>query len=942
MSRHVIHSVLAALLLVFDLAFPAAAQTPVDNLAQNPSFEEDEVILDDPAWEQWATWGSDTSLSSTIEIDDTEFIDGTRSLRIEPAGATNWYFIVLNLPIPMEISQPYTASFWAKAEVPRALTAQMKATDNSVTWGTTAFQLTTEWAEYTFTADAMNGTAKLELLCAGTEIVFWLDFVLVYQGAYVAGIEPSAAGPPVAATGPSPADNANDVLREVILGWTPGQFAQTHDVYLGTNFDDVNGAKRNDPRDVLARMDQQAEAFDPGRLHFEQTYYWRIDEVNGPPDGFIHKGEIWSFTTEPALYLIQGVTATASIPHSSMSGGPEATVDGSGLNASGQHSTADTTMWVGAASPGQSAWIQFDFDRVYKLYAINVWNYNNGYESILGFGVKDVVIEYAAEPNDWMPLGNFQLERAPGSTTYAGQRIDLEGIAAASIRINFNSSQGGGPSYGLSEVQFLHKPVFAREPLPDNGAADVGLNPVLSWRAGREAVSHEVFLGTDEQVVSNRTMLTATTTEASYAVENLALGTTYYWKIDEVNQTESIPAWSSDVWSFTTQPYIVVEDFASYTDDTAAGQAIFQTWLDGYEIAGNGSQVGMDNPPYAEPGNVYSGSQAMLLSYDNGGTATSSAAERTFDDAQNWMQGTAAALVLFFHGDPDNDPDEPMWVRVADASGKSGTVTYGTGPTEDPVNQADAAWHEWSVPLANLGIDPTRVKTLAIGFGGTGPRSTGTMVFDAIRLYPDQTDDQATLAAHWRLDGTAEDSSGYGNDGTLQGGATWVTTGLIGGALSLNGTDAYVDCGDDASLDITDTITLSAWVNMNDANNGQFNPFVIKGDLSYGLKHNSGNQIEFVIYDGGWTTALFPIDESYNEEWHHVAGTYDGLALRLYVDGVLRRLTERHGGIDSTTFNVNIGRNSEIPTRLYNGLIDDVRIYHGALPPARIAPLLTP
>ena len=51
----------------------------VENLALNPSFEEDEVILDDPAWELWATWGAEGGLNSTVEIDETEFIDGKYS-----------------------------------------------------------------------------------------------------------------------------------------------------------------------------------------------------------------------------------------------------------------------------------------------------------------------------------------------------------------------------------------------------------------------------------------------------------------------------------------------------------------------------------------------------------------------------------------------------------------------------------------------------------------------------------------------------------------------------------------------------------------------------------------------------------------------------------------------------------------------------------------------
>ncbi len=154
----------------------------VENLVLNPSFEEDEAILDDPAWEKWCTWNPAEGAGSNATVVDTESIDGTRSLRVEPKGVENWHFIVLNLPIPLEVGKNYTASFWAKAEAARPLGAQMKATDNSISWGYTDFLLTTEWAKYTFTSEALNAEGKFEIFCAGVEVPFWLDLVSVYEG----------------------------------------------------------------------------------------------------------------------------------------------------------------------------------------------------------------------------------------------------------------------------------------------------------------------------------------------------------------------------------------------------------------------------------------------------------------------------------------------------------------------------------------------------------------------------------------------------------------------------------------------------------------------------------------------------------------------------------------------------------------------------------------
>ena len=118
------------------VAVPLVTHAQVDNLMLNPSFEEDEVILNDQAYEHWWTWGWEDGLTSTVEIDETEFVDGTISLKVNPIGSTNWYFIVAYSPILVELDKNYTISFWAKAEEPRPLTVQLKATDNSINaWG---------------------------------------------------------------------------------------------------------------------------------------------------------------------------------------------------------------------------------------------------------------------------------------------------------------------------------------------------------------------------------------------------------------------------------------------------------------------------------------------------------------------------------------------------------------------------------------------------------------------------------------------------------------------------------------------------------------------------------------------------------------------------------------------------------------------------------------
>ncbi len=768
-----------------------------------------------------------------------------------------------------------------------------------------------------------------------------IDDVRIYNRALTDAEIPAVmtgGGNPAVALAPKPENEATDVSRDVVLTWTSGPYAATHDVYLGTVPDDVNNASDSNPLGVLASLGQDVNMYDPpGRLEFGQTYYWRIDEVNAPPDNTVHTGNVWSFTVEPFAYQVENIVATASCPND-VGNGPEKAVNGSGLTG-GQHGVDEEDMWLGEAAEGDVVWIQFDFDRVYKIHEAHVWNYNMLYETALGFGLKDITIQTSTDGETWAALDDFQLAQGPG-TAYDGETIDFGGIAVKAVRIDVHDNWGPRFNYGLSEVQFYYVPAHTRDPQPALDATGVGLDPVLTWRAGREADSHEVSFDTNAQAVADGTAVVDTTSVPSYGVSALDLGTTYYWKVDEVNQAEAITSWPGDVWSFTTQQYTVVDDMESYTEDE--GNEVFMTWADGYLIDDNGSVVGYEDRPYVDTATLHGGSQSMPMYYGQTSTATSSVAECAFDGPQDWTKGKATTLTLYFYGDVENSVDEPMWVRLTDQTGKSGTVTYGTGVAESADNQAVAAWHEWSISLDQFGVNLARVSSMEIGFGGSGPQTEGLMLFDDIRLYPAPPVSTPVLAAHWALDGDATDSSGNGNDGTVNGGATWVAAGKIGGALSLNGTDAYVDCGNSASLDITEAITLSAWVHTADANNAEHNPYVGKGDQAYAIKHSTDNQIQTFIYDGGWYSANYSIDPSFNDEWHHVASTYDGLHLRLYVDGVLRTTLEHAGSIDTTTYNANIGRNAQNTDRLYEGLIDEVRIYDGALSPDEVVELATP
>ncbi|GAI66548.1 unnamed protein product, partial [marine sediment metagenome] len=128
------------------------------------------------------------------------------------------------------------------------------------------------------------------------------------------------------ATNPSPA--GDDVCPNVVLSWTAGEYAETHNVYFGTDEAKVTDANTTEQLGVLVSpVEGQTENYYPTGgtldLDFGQTYYWRIDEVNGPSDP--NKGDVWWFTVEPYSIQIPNTSITATADSTS-AGGPEKTL----------------------------------------------------------------------------------------------------------------------------------------------------------------------------------------------------------------------------------------------------------------------------------------------------------------------------------------------------------------------------------------------------------------------------------------------------------------------------------------------------------------------------------------------------------------------------------------------------------------------------------------
>jgi len=539
---------------------------------------------------------------------------------------------------------------------------------------------------------------------------------------------------PVVAYGPGPEDGATDVARDptsnpIVLKWTGSVMATKRDVYFGTDFDSISNADRGNPLAVLEAEGQIALTYNPGTLNYGQTYYWRIDEVNEAEPDSPWKGEVWSFTVEPYSYLIETLMATAS-SFLNEDYDPERTIDGSGLNDQGEHSADMSDMWISDVET-EGAWIQYVFEDTYKLDQMLVWNFNTAFEDVLGWGPKDVTIEQTDDGTNWSVLGEVTFNQGISSDNYAANTVvDLGGILAQGLRLNVVNNWGELIDlYGLSEVQLFRIIGNAREPQPANGAE--GLNPgtILAWRVGREAEQHHISLGDSMDNLA----LIDTINENNYDLSglDLKLGRTYFWRVDEVNETEIPSVWEGEVWSFSTANYLVVEDFEDYN---VGDNEIWWTWKDGlgyvahnnepdYPGNGSGSAVGDENSPsYMEETIVHSGGKSLPFYYGLG-NASDSWTTRTFEQAQDWTRSGVKVLVLYFHGATAITGGK-LYVEI-----NNKRIDY-PGDASDLTEQV---WTQWSIDLASENTNPQSVQSLTIGVEGVS--SSGVLYIDDIRLY---------------------------------------------------------------------------------------------------------------------------------------------------------------------------------------------------------------
>ena len=509
--------------------------------------------------------------------------------------------------------------------------------------------------------------------------------------------------------------------------------------------------------------------------------------------------------------------------------------------------------------------------------------------------------------------------------------------------------EGEPDAAALLHVEFSYS--GAMSPDPANGAIDVKLTPVLSWTAPDDAWKHDLYLGTDADLVAagDASVYQGELTEASFAVdvnEPLSRGITYYWKVDVTTGTARESQFNpGSVWSFR----VVDENTESWL---AAAEADKPGYLDTYVEDGLydiGAFSGDITYEFVVISNPDEAEASMCL-----------IGRRQFGDTQaglkyeQWNNTGTYGATLFGVVDLDfgipTAPGEYTHLTFVSSEETATTALYVNGAYQASVDAA--------VTLSG---------PVGIGYGAQGEDMSGSFdnfdgtIFGVAIYDMALTDEQIAahsesyftpfeeieptnpgtegLVAHYAFENDANDSSANALHGTLVGDAAFAE-GLAGGmALDLDGDGDYVDCSNNALFSISDAFSLSVWINWRTPT-VDWQTVIAKGDNAWRLAKGGDTQtMDFGFTAGGdrgWLAAR-TVSEVPLGEWHHVAATIDMIdGAKIYLDGVLEGTNPDTGGITVGDYPVYIGENAQAVNRFWDGLIDEVMIYSRALSEAEV------
>jgi hypothetical protein len=502
---------------------------------------------------------------------------------------------------------------------------------------------------------------------------------------------------PLKAYAPGPGNGATDVIETVTLGWSAGEKAAQHDVFLGTDRTAVANATTATTGIYRGRQNLAATTYVPTEspLLWDTTYYWRVDEINSAEPEGPWKGNIWSFTTANFIVVddFEDYDDWCNRVFYKWTDGWGYSADPTcGVVASGGNGTGST---VGNLNPpfaeqtivhsgGQQS-MPFEYDNsgaagkarysetLRQWASPQDWTKNN---------VKALTLYVRGNPPDF-------IESPPGTFMMSAEGTDIWG-GTDEFRYVYKQLSGNGEIIarvdriaGPGTNEWAKAGVMIRETLVGTSKhAFMAVTPLAShglafqYRDGIDADDSDSEHGVDNQT-------------APYWVKLVRQGNVFtgYHSPDGINWTMKDPSGTED------------DAMNPVTIPMAANVYI------GLALTSHENDV------------------LRMAQFSNVSTTGSVTGAWTVIDIDSTVVGTNSI--------------EPLYVALEDSAGKVKAV-----PTDNPLGSADPDWQEWNIKLSDFSgaaVNLKAVKKMYIGVGTRGSTmvgGSGKIYVDDIRVYP--------------------------------------------------------------------------------------------------------------------------------------------------------------------------------------------------------------
>jgi|GEM_PF-2168548 len=417
-------------------------------------------------------------------------------------------------------------------------------------------------------------------------------------------------------------------------------------------------------------------------------------------------------------------------------------------------------------------------------------------------------------------------------------------------------------------------------------------------------------------------------------------GVTVFWWTSGGNKLEAVS--TNNVLSAGTWSYITVTYDASLPQATR-----FSIYVNGADVTNRADVASSGTLTTINPTSVRVGANQPFGEYFNG----------SIDEVRYYQRLLSPAEIISDMNEGGaTDTEAPVVTLTAPLGGTvSGTINI----TADATDNTGVAGVQFQLDGVNVGAED-QVAPYSLTWNTTtstnGNHTITAIARDAAGNTTSSSNVQVTVSNFTATDLvaaygfnensglTVNDNSGNGNNGALANGPLWSATGRFGSALQFDGVDDLVNIADANSLDLTNGMTLEAWVNPSDLvgyktilckdrNTTAFNYLLSANNNAANVNNQKPNSRIRVGTTNKTVTGTSKIPLN---EWTHVACTYNGIAFILFVNGVQVSSVAVTGSIGVSDDLLRIGGSTALGSQYFEGLIDEVRIYNRALSASEI------